>query len=927
VTTFRAFQTKTASALQQGQSVMLTAPTGLGKSWAAALGFAQTVAHKNNPNSLLPLGATTAPSGPAPQPGSSQLVSPYPLVGTRLLHVLPIRALANSVRQDIRSLLLHQGLANAAIPSNWQELSDQELDQLVSYVPTIHHGQQQDSEIYAERVGITTIDQYLAAFAGAPLSFSSRSGHALAGAIIGSCSVFDEAHLLGPERGLPLLYAVLKQRQHWGVPSVVMTATLPKSVRDFLCDDIGLTNIEVSADDINARDGWRNVELQLLEKSRAKNIAGQIKEWQGEKGRVIAFVNTVDAAIELYRELQGAVSCPVHVIHSNYAPSHRKEREAELLDVFGEKSEARAILITTQVAEAGINISAPVVFSELAPVDSLIQRAGRCARFKNQPEGHFFVYEPERKNSHAPYNEDLVERTKIALDNDGKPFLLNWQKEQALVDDVLDDFYRHFIVNETPSRKDAEIKKAKKGEKAVLPKIEAKIKTINIGDALGLLDQTFLGRDPGTLENVLRDIRNVQVIVTSSRPTNTNAYEVVGDKETIQPSAFEQFLQEQNQSDPWKRAIIESIPISFGRFLRSANDFDLWELDLVRDEEYGRPMYRLKPAKQVVPNHTYVMVQSQAQYSPTLGLTLSGADQPPNQAQATSAIAYGALTPIYLRPYQIQDARPHIFQWWGAGRIDQNNNWHNGHTEEVFKQANRLIEHYRPFIQQLASKMQERGFISDAEKFTKLVVLMLRLGAIFHDIGKLNLEWQQKIGWSEAELAFWGKSRNNDKVKNAKGEEVRRKLPPHAFHALPALLYLYEHLGLPRYFKDKKTDDASLPGRMDRLAELMAMASARHHSLGSPDGLMRWQKFKNPDALAAIHELLLACDAEDIVTLADEGLISAINNYPCDEEGFYHNLDTPKPSEEYYPLYVIASRIIKVGDWEASGEKEVELCR
>ncbi|MER3462882.1 MAG: CRISPR-associated helicase/endonuclease Cas3, partial [Armatimonadota bacterium] len=194
---FRMFQINTANALMSGKSVLLHAPTGIGKSVGSALGFTEAL-----------------PAGPAACPSNA-------LLGTRLLHVLPMRALANSVAKDIAGLLERQGFGQA-------------------YRPAIHHGQQQESEIFAERVGVTTIDQYLAGFAGAPLSFSSKSGHAVAGAIVASYSVFDEVHLLGPERGLPLLYAVLQQRRRWGLLSTVMTATLPKSVRAFLVEQVGL---------------------------------------------------------------------------------------------------------------------------------------------------------------------------------------------------------------------------------------------------------------------------------------------------------------------------------------------------------------------------------------------------------------------------------------------------------------------------------------------------------------------------------------------------------------------------------------------------------------------------------------------------------------------------------------------------------------
>src|SRR5690606_41661946 len=77
-----------------------------------------------------------------------------------------------------------------------------------TYTMTVHHGGRPESRTFAENAVATTIDQYLTAFAGAPLSFADSAGHAAAGATLASYSVFDEVHLLEPGKGLSLLAAV-----------------------------------------------------------------------------------------------------------------------------------------------------------------------------------------------------------------------------------------------------------------------------------------------------------------------------------------------------------------------------------------------------------------------------------------------------------------------------------------------------------------------------------------------------------------------------------------------------------------------------------------------------------------------------------------------------------------------------------------------
>ena len=179
----RDFQCKARERLEQGNSVLIIAPTGLGKTRAALAPFINNMDNKG-------------------------------LLGSRLLYTLPLRALAGSVAREFEQL-----------SGGIQMLT--------------HHGEEPESEIFSESAIVTTVDQYFTTFAGAPLSWTSHKSHAAAGAVLSSYSVFDEVHLLSPRYGLPLLFAILKLCQRWGLPSCVMTATMPHQVVDFLSQHCG----------------------------------------------------------------------------------------------------------------------------------------------------------------------------------------------------------------------------------------------------------------------------------------------------------------------------------------------------------------------------------------------------------------------------------------------------------------------------------------------------------------------------------------------------------------------------------------------------------------------------------------------------------------------------------------------------------------
>ncbi len=415
----REFQENTKDNLMKGNSAVVMAPTGLGKTLAAIIPFKDAS-------------------------GNTKL-------GSRIIYTLPIRALAKGIQEEFERL-------------NMKAI--------------VHHGDEPESKWFTEREIITTVDQYFTAFAGAPLSWSSATSHAAAGAALASYTVFDEIHLLNPKNGLHLLLAILKLRNRWNLPTTVMTATLPNSVIDFLETKCGLIKIEASEKDIEDRDSWRDVSLRLHDTElNSEELAEFVKEHWKSYGKVIVFVNTVEKAINLYKKLNedSSLRDKILLAHSRFSKDHRKKIEEEIHLKFGRNSDCEGILVTTQVAEAGLNISAPLVVSELAPMDSLIQRAGRCARFKENSDkvkGEVIVVKPNVENGawYAPYfdyirlkrggsgtnkndafikNKEritLSELTWVVLLKKAKTSVsLDWDTEKELLNLSLDDAYSAFI--------------------------------------------------------------------------------------------------------------------------------------------------------------------------------------------------------------------------------------------------------------------------------------------------------------------------------------------------------------------------------------------------------------------------------------------------------------------------------------------------
>ena len=99
-----------------------------------------------------------------------------------------------------------------------------------------------------------------------------------------------------------------------------------------------------------------------------------------ENGDLLFVVNTKSEAAELYRLLKGSADGEAEIIHlsTNMCPAHRKEKIKKIRDIL--KMRKPVICITTQLIEAGVDISFRCVIRALAGMDNAAQAAGRCNR-------------------------------------------------------------------------------------------------------------------------------------------------------------------------------------------------------------------------------------------------------------------------------------------------------------------------------------------------------------------------------------------------------------------------------------------------------------------------------------------------------------------------------------------------------------------
>lgn len=130
-----------------------------------------------------------------------------------------------------------------------------------------------------------------------------------------------------------------------------------------------------------------------------------------EKQRLLIVLNTIRESKDVFRYLCEKLNFKnLYYLSSNVIPKHRKERIKALKELKDES----AICVSTQVIEAGVDISFDKVVRDEAPLDSIIQVAGRCNRTSKNQMGEVHIYrvldqqEGNRKRSFSSYIYDSV---------------------------------------------------------------------------------------------------------------------------------------------------------------------------------------------------------------------------------------------------------------------------------------------------------------------------------------------------------------------------------------------------------------------------------------------------------------------------------------------------------------------------------------
>jgi len=226
----------------------------------------------------------------------------------------------------------------------------------------------------------------------------------------GSVIILDEVQAI-PPKYWKVISEVLEHLSKWGGTKIIFSsATIPQP---FFVSSFPLIKGEYNLDRYDVRYlgkmGIEEFKYGLLEES--------VNTAMEEDKSLMIVLNTINCCKELFEHLQDSGSFTdenLHCLSSSLPPAVRREIIKNI-----KKKKGFQVLLTTQLIEAGVDISFDYCIRDLGPLDSVLQVAGRVNRSCEGNRGEMTVVDLLKEDSGRPfswiYNDTIIWTTREIL--------------------------------------------------------------------------------------------------------------------------------------------------------------------------------------------------------------------------------------------------------------------------------------------------------------------------------------------------------------------------------------------------------------------------------------------------------------------------------------------------------------------------------
>lgn len=293
--------------------------------------------------------------------------------------------------------------------------------------------------------------------------------------------IIDEIQMYDPELLAAIIYAV-EMIHTLGGKVAVLTATLPPFVKEELVRAFkGDAELENFSGDGKLRHNVRVFEDKLT----AEDVQSIITDTRcGSVKKYLVVCNAINIANDIYEQLKASgIDADINLFHSNFTRKGRVAKEGQILKaakIPNDKLERPQIWVSTSVVEASLDIDFDILITELSDLFSLFQRFGRVNRKgkKDYSKTNCYVFTEIQGNAKYFVDETIHSMSKAAIKNfEG---VISEYDKNKLIEDYLSvnkikgsEYYKKYLSSYNNYRESCDYLKSQKDGIRRIDRIDA----------------------------------------------------------------------------------------------------------------------------------------------------------------------------------------------------------------------------------------------------------------------------------------------------------------------------------------------------------------------------------------------------------------------------------------------------------------------
>lgn len=318
---------------------------------------------------------------------------------SKIIYTLPTQTTSNKLYERVQNFFKKNECG--LVHSNAKLYLEKQYERESGKVDDVFESDALLSKSFNKPVTVSTIDSLLKYFINI-----GRFNIAMKN-FFNSVVIIDEVHAYDMKL-MGFLKRFLELCREMDIKVCLMSASIPNQIKKLL----GVENYPL----ITQKDLFRKKANEIVKKNffLDEDLESVLDEYLKNK-KILIIRNTIKTATNTYKKLRELriKKDDIVLYHSAFKKIDRTKKENLIYEKL--ESSEPFILVATQIVEVSLDIDFNVMFTDNAPIDSLIQRFGRVNRKKSlSNKGIVYIY--KTKNP-LPYRDTILDLTYSTIEN------------------------------------------------------------------------------------------------------------------------------------------------------------------------------------------------------------------------------------------------------------------------------------------------------------------------------------------------------------------------------------------------------------------------------------------------------------------------------------------------------------------------------